>query len=182
LGAVPARPADLFAMDGMLLQIPNIDPSSRWWLILVAALTILYAIMRPLRKKKDPLQRSTPSSLSTQRAVERDMTNLLVELSEMARQVSSQLDTRALKLEMLMKEADQKLAALQTAMRNPASHRSLPSPAYAEVPPPTVDPRHVEVYVLADQGHTTQEIAHRLNRPRGEIELIVALRAKEAVA
>ena len=33
-------------MDGVLLQLPNLDPAARWWLIIAASLTILYAIMR----------------------------------------------------------------------------------------------------------------------------------------
>jgi len=38
--------------------------------------------------------------------VERQMQSLLVELSEMSRQISAQLDTRSAKLELLIKEAD----------------------------------------------------------------------------
>jgi DNA-binding NarL/FixJ family response regulator len=44
--------------------------------------------------------------------------------------------------------------------------------------PETIDPRHVEVYRLADQGQSPHQIAQRLNRPSGEIELILALRAR----
>jgi hypothetical protein len=46
------------------------------------------------------------------------------------------------------------------------------------VVPEAVDPRHAEVYRLADQGQTPQQIAQRLGRPSGEIELILALRAR----
>ena len=41
------------------------------------------------------------------------MQNVLVELSNMARQITSQLNTRAAKLELLLQEADQKIAQLQ---------------------------------------------------------------------
>ena len=40
-----------------------------------------------------------PASLASQCAVERDMSHLLVEMSEMARQITAQLDTRAAKFE-----------------------------------------------------------------------------------
>ena len=43
------------------------------------------------------------------------MESLLVELSEMARQISAQLDTRSQKLEILIREADEKIAALADA-------------------------------------------------------------------
>jgi hypothetical protein len=38
------------------------------------------------------------------------------------------------------------------------------------------DPRHAEVYALADQGLSARDVARRLGRPNGEIELILALR------
>ncbi len=41
---------------------------------------------------------------------------------------------------------------------------------------PALDPRHAEIYVLADQGRSSREIAHQLRRPDGEVELILALR------
>ena len=44
------------------------------------------------------------------------MNNLLVELSEMARQVTAQLDTRTLKLETLLKEADEKIQLLKRSV------------------------------------------------------------------
>jgi DNA-binding NarL/FixJ family response regulator len=81
-----------------------------------------------------------------------------------------------LKLEMLMKEADQRLAALH-AVTHSASHPVPPSSTLnVDIPPPAIDPRHAEVYVLADKGHTAHEIAQRLERLEGEIELILALR------
>ncbi|HET6250803.1 MAG TPA: hypothetical protein VFE47_24145 [Tepidisphaeraceae bacterium] len=169
-----------------LLDISN-DPTTKWLLIAAVGMTIFYAVMRPLRKKKDPLAGS-PSrpGLATQRGVERDMNNLLVELSEMARQLTAQLDTRTLKLEALLKEADERIAALKDANRqNPSSNGdALPheSPATpAEPPAPAIDPRHLEVYDLSDQSLSSQEIANRLSRPRGEIELILKLRRKSEV-
>jgi hypothetical protein len=41
-----------------------------------------------------------------------------------------------------------------------------------------VDPRHAEVYELADGGQSAQDIARQTGRPRGEIELILALRGR----
>ena len=47
-------------------------------------------------------------------------------------------------------------------------------PVKPETPP---DPRHGEIYALADQGRSSKEIARQLNRPNGEVELILALRS-----
>jgi hypothetical protein len=48
----------------------------------------------------------------------------------------------------------------------------------AEDSVPSVDPRYAEVYDLADEGQTPQDIARHTGRPRGEVELILALRGR----
>jgi DNA-binding NarL/FixJ family response regulator len=162
-------------------------------------MVVYVTFVRPLRKKKDkdPLERSPGfSSLAQRRAVERDMSNLLVELSDMARQMTAQLDTRAAKLELLLKEADERIASLHSAggMLANSSARPYASDALegviveAQAPsgdatlprPQPLDPRHAQVYDLADEGLSPPEIARQLGRPSGEIELILALRADSA--
>lgn len=152
-----------------------------WVLLGLGVVALIYiVVLRPMMRRKDPLERPPAfASLSQQRAVERQMQNLLVELSEMARQISAQLDTRAAKLELLIREADQKIAALGDAGRSIGEQGSrLDAPAaagtVAEVEEP--DPRHADVYALADQGQNAGDIAAQLGRPRGEVELILALR------
>jgi hypothetical protein len=149
----------------------SFDPATRWFIVVVGTLVILYAVVRPFFRKKDPLdRRPSYASLSQQRAVEKQMQNVLVELSEMARQITAQLDTRAAKLDALLKEADKKIEIL----------RGGPPPDAAFPPPPaspeSLDPRHAQIYTLADQGRSVQEIAQQLDRPSGEVELILALR------
>ena len=166
------------AMDGHLLSLSQLDPFQKWSIICAGALTILYAVMRPLRKRKDPLSRPVASlSLAGQREVEKQMTELLVELEKMARQMTAQLDTRAAKLEMLIKEADTRLAALRDATTSPPM--SAASTVRVSLPPDPPDSRHAEVYLLARQGHSARQISQIMGRPYGEIELILALRGRE---
>lgn len=168
------------SMTGQLLQIQSLDTTTRWLIIGASVVTIAYAIFRPMMRKKDPLaKRPATNSLAGQRAVEHDMSNLLVELSAMARQITAQLDTRSAKLELLIKDADEKIAALRAATPqaspSPFAMPALipPKPEMREEP---VDSAHSEVYALADQGRSSREIAAQLGRPDGEIELILALR------
>ena len=199
-----AAPAHPFMPPTLLNAI--LDDAGKQWLAIGAALfLIVYFVIRPMGKRKqDPLDKmgTRSSPMATQRSVEREMSNLLVELSEMARQVTAQLDTRATKLELLMKEADEKIetlralqasapsssaassssppALLSPGLRQSAAEReALMQPLDAPLSPPpepTIDPRHAEIYALADQGRTPVDIASRLGRPSGEIELILALR------
>lgn len=177
-------------MQSLLLETP-MDPTVKWLVVALAGATILYTVIRPAMKRKDPLSKPRPIvSLAQQRNVERQMQNLLVELSEMSRQLTAQLDTRSQKLELLLQEADEKIAALRQASSRPASNVApTPEPTMTaaereawtirpESEPPPADPQHQEVYSLADQGQAAPEIARQLNRPRGEVELILALRPR----
>jgi DNA-binding NarL/FixJ family response regulator len=144
---------------------------------------LVYLFVRPSLRRKDPLTRPGGSSLSQERSVERQMQNLLVELSEMTRQISAQLDTRAAKLELLIREADEKIDRLQTTMRSAASTDAIAPRTGSEspldsAPTSTIDPRHARIYELVDAGQTVSQIAQSLNRPSGEVELILALRPK----
>jgi hypothetical protein len=180
---VPDAPSLLFA---------DLPPSAQWVVLAIAVAATAFALFRGRsRLKKDPLARPPDAnSLAQQRSVERQMQNLLIELSEMARQVTAGLDTRAAKLDLLIREADEKIASLSAlnARAAPGASSQFPSasppaapPAPAPPPPPIAyepDPRHVEVYTLADQGQSPSQIAAQLNRPNGEIELILALRPR----
>ena len=156
-------------------------------LIGVGMLALAYVVLRPmLKRKRDPLERApAQTSMAQQRAVERQMETLLVDLTEMARQIGAQLDTRAARLEALIHEADERIAHLRAAgvgsTAHDSSHCGIPTPpptheTAASAPASIASPHHAEVYALADEGRGAKEIAAELNRPSGEIELILALR------
>ena len=125
----------MFLLDAIT---PQRDPTLQWALIVLALVTILYVtVIRPsAKKKKDPLAKSpSSSSLSYQRNVERQMQNLLVELSEMARQITAQLDTRTQKLLMLIQDADERITKLQQSNRpSQPLNRSITVPSWANLP------------------------------------------------
>jgi hypothetical protein len=174
------------------LPMLDIDPTARWALTAFAILLCIWIVLRSWRKRKDPLEKPIfKTSLAQQRALERQMSNLVVEMSEMARQITAQLDTRAAKLELLIKEADEKIARLATAggPKNgngssastggpEESGRISPVEPVPSDPPVQPDARHAQIYRLADQGRSSQQIAQELHRPSGEIELILALRPR----
>lgn len=170
----------------LLVSTPN-DPT-QWLPMAALAMAALYLfVYRPMKnkRKRDPMN-DAPSrtTLAQQRHVEREMETLLVELSEMSRKMTAQIDSRSAKLELLIQEADAKIEQLRALQAStPKSHVErfrmdvTPSPVPDDIAT-TIDPRHAEVYQLADQGRSTAEIADGLRRPRGEIELILALRGK----
>ncbi len=157
------------------------DDTGKWLLIALGGLTIAYTLFRPAFRKKDPLDKRQPlfgSNLARQRQVESQMNLLLVELSAMARQISAQLDTRAAKLEQLIHEADEKIAELKALTANADGRPAFRPPMRLARTDPEPDERHAEIYRLADDGRCAQDIAQATDRPKGEVELILALRAR----
>ena len=170
----------------MLIAISLTNDQQGWVALVIAMMAIGYLLFRPRFKKKDPLEKPAFGSLAAQRSVERQMQNLLVELSEMARQMNAQVDTRATRLQELIKQADERIAELKKVEDEPPEPKDISAPPQAEPEPPVeasspaaeLDPRHAEIYSLADQGKGAHEIATRLGRPSGEVELILALRPR----
>jgi hypothetical protein len=119
-------------MQGLLLaDTPAAStPPTEWGVIVLGLLTLIYvAFIRPLKKKKqkDPLEQAPGKSmLAQQRAVERDMSALLVEYEQMMRTMTTQLETRVAKLELLLQEADRTIATLQ-AERDAAKTTARPA-------------------------------------------------------
>lgn len=197
--AIPGTDDRAFArvspvMLHLLALKPAEDPTAYIALLLGGMVLIYLGVLRPMmRKRKDPLEREPArAGLGQQRAIEREMQHLLVEYEQMIRNMTAGLDTRAAKLEILIREADEKLAALRAAtgaasaaapnragasetVHGAARAEDLVGPPPAAAPVP--DPRHAEVYALADEGLAPREVARRLGRPNGEIELILALRS-----
>jgi hypothetical protein len=227
-------------MHGVLLEIPADASPTPWAVIALGILTLIYVVfVRPQQKKrrKDPLaQMPGKTLLSQHRSMERDMTALLVEYEQMMRTMTAQLETRVAKLELLIGDADERIAALRAAEQKAATrppeqqvpehrqsamrpadprHADARSSDLTDVPtsgpkagessrlaPPAkddsgagfeIDPEppadeepataaspHADVYALADEGLTYRQIAQRLDRQYGEIELILALRSKDA--
>lgn len=187
------------------------DPVAIGALAAGGLLLVYFTFIRPkAKKRRDPLATppSTRASLASERAAERGMQTLLVELEQMSRQMGAQLDTRAARLEALIRQADERIARAEEASAALAarlarekaavlSDRTLASPAVMDRPAASSSSaraagsatpasgsssnlaaleRHQEIYDMRDAGKSPAEIARRINRPAGEVELILALR------
>jgi hypothetical protein len=104
----------------------------------------------------------------------------LVELTE---RLANELDEKTEKIEALLGAADERIRQLERLQLE------IPRTGAANLDPRLVEPRHRvrhetsgvesshrEVYDLADSGLSPLEIAQRLDRPTGQIELILNLR------
>jgi len=112
-----------------------------------------------------------------------DMRSMMVELDELTRRFSSQLDAKAMKLERLIEQADQRIATLTgkpvEVERSDVAERSREAASGEEEIETTVgspDPLAEGIYRLADEGKDPGEIARQLDEHIGKVELILALR------
>ena len=112
----------------------------------------------------------------------------LAELLETAQQVGAKLDNKAARLELLIQQADHRIA--QMSQNNEASGVAsdrppltaaaaldrAPAAVALNEPGVPLDPLTQSVYELADSGYQSIQIAQELDEQVGKIELILSLR------
>ncbi|MEO6436347.1 MAG: hypothetical protein ABIP55_11400 [Tepidisphaeraceae bacterium] len=121
------------------------------------------------------------------RGLDGEMHALMHELSAMIAKAEQQLDARARRLERLLGDADERIARLERLNRAPDprdghngadASPGMPSPMISSADATELDPRHAQIYALSEEGLSIAQIADRLGRPKGEVELILALRPR----
>jgi len=132
----------------------------------------------PARRREagEPLARTGDGG---HRRLQQSMQALLLELEGLSREINSQVDTRLRALNLLIQEADEKIAELRRLQglsegQGPTS-RPMPPPRQEPHPEATSE-RYAKVYSLAEKGHSVVEIATEMEMMTGEVELILALR------
>lgn len=130
---------------------------------------------RPVREKY--------AALENRQAARRDVEQVMLELDKLARQVHARIDTKLVRLEALIRDADQRIAALAPPTprsQNPRSTVSAPretvSAGIGGDPSEGDATRFAFIYRLSEQGFSAVQIAGKVGRPQGEIELILGLR------
>jgi hypothetical protein len=173
---------NLLAHPHLLAEGFQLPTDKGTWIAIAGALAMMYVFLKARRKPtKNTLGTQTPyANLATQKRVENQMTELVVELEKMARQITAQLDTRAARLEALITQADERVELLKSLTSGPRFAEGIQQDDQEPQPPDPIpiDPRHSAVYSLADQGRSPMEISKEVGQPAGEVELILALRRR----
>ncbi len=177
---------------------PDLPPYILVLGILILIAFLLISAHRRVRRSKEraglPVQeRIQPDSQG--RDVCNQIGELMAKLAELSRQINGQMDMRLTQMDLLLHQADQKIESLQHLTKgqpnykNPTVPKLTPSldsasPAVECKPQPlsekekNQDPIVDEVLRLKSKGMSSVAIAQQLERPVGEIELMLAIRRK----
>ena len=161
----------------------------------VVGLTILMlSTRRKLRnhqRRTEPTARERFTELEREVKTTRNVEEVMLELDQLSRQIHGRLDTKFAKLEAIIRDADQRIAELSRLLRASSGDAACdvtveatgadePSP---DSSPEFADHPRVAVYQLAESGLSPSQIAEKVGKPLGEVELILALqRAKQQAA
>ena len=158
--------------------------------ILVAAVVGLTILMRSTARRVRASKQvsATPPKeryveyQEASRAV-RNMGQVMLELDQLSREVHGRLDTKLVRLETIIRDADERIERLSRLAK---AGEDRPSPEItvdeeaSQVPGTpgggAQDRRHTRIFELADSGLTTLEVAKQVGQTPGEIELILSLR------
>jgi len=206
---VPFECSDMFIASS-LAALPNateaasaaVDGAARppWFAgaLLAFGVAMLTAVSlrvwyRRRRRSKQSTGRSARERLNEMTAQhDRDsLESLMVEVQELTRTCTAQIDNRSRRLEAMIESADQRLADLRAALA--ASQQAAARPPAPEVhtppaPPRTprlaldgdLDPFAERVFELNRAGLSPVDIAKKLGEQVGKIELILAMEARRS--
>ncbi|NQU08981.1 MAG: hypothetical protein HQ583_10485 [Candidatus Abyssubacteria bacterium] len=172
---------------------------------LIAAGAVLLALGAYLSKRRKTGPEPAPDegsrlALSVENAarLETSLTQLLQELHNLSRDMTTDLEQKLAELKEMLQLADKKLEEIAAAeveeqptdrptMEQEEEREDSPKPFeeelqltiednFAPQPPPD---RYREIYEMAEQGLPIDEIARRMQMGKGEIQLILSLREKD---
>lgn len=159
-------------------------------LLMGIALVTTWMLMRYRNRRRKSATTPTPleqvERMRQQRGMRGDLEQLMVEIEQLSKRLGAHLDAKAIRLEKLLEEADQRIDELDKRVSvggrdesqqevSDTSHIAQ-TPSAVNVAQSTQDPLAGSVYALADQGLEPAQIADQLGEFVGKVELILALR------
>jgi hypothetical protein len=140
VGLVTTNLTMLAAEDG------GMDPLLRVGIVMVAVTILLGTInMQRRRKMRTPdmgdYVRAQAAKIRQKQGVQEDLEQIVLQITELGRQLNAQMDTRFAKLDQVVAEADEKIATLEALLRQAAGVRGVDVTVdeSGETPTPTAE-------------------------------------------
>ena len=157
--------------------------------VLLLTFWFLVRVRKKLRRPGQPIRRplgrkpsfADAASRRNESSARQSIEAITVEAEELVRRMAAHLDNKSAKIELLIKQADERLEQLQKAVNR--SSKTGSAIAYdgadrsdTNVQTHPIDPTSQNVYQLSDDGLAPIQIAQKLSEGVGKVELILALR------
>ncbi len=174
--SIPSVPGENVRLGPRSVEAP---PSIGMTQAIAGAAMVVGVLLVAYAARRKVLARKSSNSVNAEPGVD----TLAQDMQDLSERLAAELDRKADRLEQLIEAADERLRRLDAAEKAPVR-----AAVVTEVKPtakpgtaaPSLEVAHREVYELADGGLTPLEIAKRLERPTGQIELILNLRGRSA--
>lgn len=176
---VESRPIPPPEPGGGFGNLPN-------YLAIFGFVVLLYTLLRAYRRsasrraeRGDPKEQIQSVRDDAAKRARSSVDHAAAETLDMIERLSAQLDNKAARLEMLLAEADRRIDELHRLRRQtPEPHRPLRDDSRDDRSAETEggDPVRSRVYEMADRGVSAEEISRAVQRPRGQVDLMLALR------
>jgi len=145
---------------------------------------ILIAIVIPMRLRKNRSQRQIDNQRQRHDIIKnREATDgLMVEMAELGRQITSQIDNKISVLKELLSQADATISRLEQLQKKsppPTSTETIIETKKKISPKSQPTELQKNIYQLADEGYDAKEISEKLSQRHGEVELILGLRKRD---
>ena len=188
----------------LLISLPKFElsPLAQNCILSLGLILIISSIFISMRKRRRNAStrvtaREHVERLKQKHAIKNDLESTMVEIEELGKRLSSQLDSKTIALEKAIEDAELRIIQLNQLI-NSAQHTTPPSPSQPPIPNPPQQPQSTQppsptpqpllsttdirqsdpdlICRLADQGLSAQQISQKTGELLGKIELILALR------
>lgn len=172
----------------MLAELPSNPYAVLVPMVLGVTILMLVTIRRmSMSRDSQRTGKSTRRNYQQEHIIRDNLEQLCVELQEMSRQIYGEIDTRTTRLEILIRQADERIARLESLMAAQQQHTSqlhnYESTSSDDTSDQSAeDPTRALIYQLADEGKSSLDIARQTSQTTGEVELLLALRKGRAQA
>lgn len=154
-------------------------------LVLITAIVLSLISIRRKYRERGPSPRAYAreqmNRLKEQKVIETDLNNILIHLQQFSREMNANLDAKVIRIERAMKDADARIEDLERLVRQSNGSPALDITVGDDAEPEIRQTRkkrasaHDQIHALADRGMSPSEIASKLSRSLGEVELVVAM-------
>ncbi|MFH1749036.1 MAG: hypothetical protein ABIG44_18550 [Planctomycetota bacterium] len=164
----------------MILSEADTYQNGLIFLVAILGLTFI-SLMLTRRARRRSLasnqqSRQNYEHLRQQSHVHSTMNELLLQLEDISRRINAQLDTKFVKLETVVRDADARIARLEKLTSQAPDLTTAVSPRADTATDSSANPPTQRIYELADAGQSPTQIAEAVALPLGEVELVLNLR------